>query len=193
LDQAITELLDGHFALWQLEVFAACANFKKTRGVRCVSAALGSVPVLNFLIYPNIEFVNCHGRIARWALRPRNGSLTLYGELLDYNASMVRKIFACFALLIFICSALTTLEQFSPGDAPESPASFASGDEDGAQSATLAIGVNCFARAKSLPKAWISSHSLTPHVGFTWSSIEISLTRPLSKYGVYQQINVYRL
>jgi hypothetical protein len=106
---------------------------------------------------------------------------------------MAHKIFACFALVFFIFSASATVENFSPIYAGESRASFAPGDGDGALAATLAISLNRFARAKSLPKAWISTHSVSPHMGVIWSAIETSLTRPLSKYGVYQQINVYRL
>ena len=104
---------------------------------------------------------------------------------------MARKIFACFALFFFILSAFGTVENFSSIYADESRASFAPGDGDVAPAGTLAIGLNRF--AKSLPKAWISSHSVSLHVGVTCSTIETSLTRPVSKYGVYQQINVYRL
>ena len=104
---------------------------------------------------------------------------------------MARKILACFALFFFIFSAAATVENFSSIYAGESRASFAPGDGDAAPADTLAIGLNRF--AKSLPKAWISSHSVSLHVGVTWSTIETSLTRPVSKYGVYQQINVYRL
>jgi len=106
---------------------------------------------------------------------------------------MTRKVFACFVLFFFIFSAAATVENFSSIYAGESRASFAPGEGDAAPAANLTVGVNRFARAKSLPQAWISSHSVSLHVGVTWSTIETSLTRPVSKYGVYQQINVYRL
>ena len=105
---------------------------------------------------------------------------------------MALKIFARFVPFFFIFSAFATVEN-SPISGGEAQAAFAPADGDVAPPATPGVGFNRFARAKSLPKAWISSHSVTPGVGITWSTIETSLTRPLSKYGVYQQMNVYRL
>jgi hypothetical protein len=106
---------------------------------------------------------------------------------------MAPKIFASLALFFFIFSASATVDDLSSIYAGDSRASFAPGDGDAAPAGSLAVGLNRFARAKSLSKAWISSHSVRPHVGVAWSTIETSLTHPLSKYGVYQQINVYRL
>jgi hypothetical protein len=106
---------------------------------------------------------------------------------------MLRKIFACFAFYFFILSSPATVEQFSPLQAAESRASLAVDDGDLRPATSLAVGLNRLARAKSLAKAWISYRAVTPNVGFAWSTIETLLTRPFSKYDVYQQMNVYRL
>jgi hypothetical protein len=118
--------------------------------------------------------------------------LTLRGKLLDL-LKMLRKIFSCFALFFFILSWSATVEQFSPLQAAESRASLAVADGALAPATSLAMGLNRLARAKSLAKAWISHHGITPTVGFTCSTIAMLLTRPFSKYDVYQQMNVYRL
>jgi hypothetical protein len=106
---------------------------------------------------------------------------------------MARKIFACIALLFFLSSVFPTFEHRPPAYASDSRASLGDMDGNVAHAARPAIGVNRLLRAKSFNKAWVSLHSIVPDVQFHWSIVQTSFTRPLSKYDVYQQMNVFRL
>jgi hypothetical protein len=106
---------------------------------------------------------------------------------------MIRKIVVYFALAFFLLSSPATIEQFSIFATAESQASLALDEGELAPAAISAFGLKRLVRAKSLAKAWVSSHWLKPYVGLQWSAIETSLTWPSSKYDVYQQMNVYRL
>jgi hypothetical protein len=106
---------------------------------------------------------------------------------------MIRKIVVFFALAFFLLSSAATVEQFWIFNTAESHSSWAVDAGDLAPAAVSAFGLNRLVRAKSLAKPWIISHWLTPKVSLEWSKIETSLSHPLSKYDVYQQMNVYRL
>jgi len=105
---------------------------------------------------------------------------------------MLQKIFVCFALAFFLLSSSTSVTQFSLFGGAESPA-LTPGDGDFAPAISSAFGAKRLVRAKGLPKAWISSHSVRPDHAPEYSVTEKSRVYSSSKYDVYQQMNVYRL
>jgi hypothetical protein len=106
---------------------------------------------------------------------------------------MIRKIVVFFALAFFLLSSSATVEQFWIFDTADSQASLAVGAGDLAPATISAFGLKRLVRAKSAAKPWILAHWVTPKVGLEWSKVETSLSHPISKYDVYQQMNVYRL
>ena len=134
-----------------------------------------------------------HSKRGRAQLTRHDGSLTLLGRLVRHNHnSMIRKILACFALIVFALSSSPSVEQFPVYEGKESHSSLAGGDGELGPATNSAFGFNRFVRAKFLIKIALS-HEVTPDIGLHRSTRETPIIRPSSKYDVYQQMNVYRL
>ena len=106
---------------------------------------------------------------------------------------MVSKILACFALIVFALSSSPSIEQFRVYEGKESHASLAGGDGDLVPATNSVSGFNRLVRANFLIKSALSPWVTPPVIGLDRSTRETPILRPSSKYGVYQQTNVYRL